>query len=1072
MSFFGTLILRNTFSGPLVTEHRSLPPETRTIRFSEYLFILLGLSLQLASCSTQTIGQIKEADVDLKDVKIEGGLDKAMQNYQVYLDKAPVVGLKPEAILRLADLELQKDYDLQEKNADSEKAALSVRGKVERPAASGKTKQPDLASKEAINDFEQRATSSGEAGSATDLKSKPVKAGASNASSGTREAIVLYKKLLNEYPNFENNDHALYQLARIYEEMGNTEEAINMMDRLAKGYPRSRYIEEIQFRRGEHYYVRKKFATAQDAYQAIVLIGARSSYYELALYKLGWSFYKQEQYEAAMRQFVALLDHKIATGYDIDHPRDSFDEKRVEDTYRVMSLGFSYLGGGEAVAGFFKKYGRRPFEASVYKNLGDHYLEKRRYNDAAMTFQAFVKNNPDHKMAPYFGMWAIDSYKKGDFSKLVIESDKEFITNFGWNSTYWTRVKISVPPEIDGYINTTLKELANYHHAQFLDKRFVTSKDKNFQEAMKWYRELLASYPYSKDKSVPAMHYQMAELLLVNKWFGQAAIEFEYVAYDYPAHDKTAAAGYAAVYALREKLATVGQDEKVSVKRDVIRSSLKFADNFLRHEKASLVLGAAIDDLYGLKEYALAATNARKLLARYPGADSTIRRPAWLVFANSSFELGALKDAEEGYVSALGLTANNDASRANLIENLAVTLYKEAEQASKLGDYRTAATYFLLVDTNTPTAKIRPAADFDAAVALMQLKDWDAAVNVLRTFRTSYPGHALQPELTKKLALAYREAGELSLAATEYVRVAAEAKDAAVRGEALLVAGELYAQAKELDNAYPVYLRYVKEFPKPLETALEIHTKIAEYLKTRDNLKDYLNELKYIQDADVRAGPERTPRTRFLGASAALEFAEIELRKFSTIKIEEPFDKTLAQKKEAMKVAKEHLDNLFGYEVEEITSAATFYLAEMYYDFNRKLVTSERPDDLSPLEKEQYELSIEEQAFPFEEKAIQIHQKNLELMTRNIFNSWIEKSIDKLAILVPARYAKFEESIGFIDAIDNASYVALVEPKPLIMKSSPAGIAPTQRLNPVQEVPPVQKSKIESDRTNPVTTVE
>ena len=240
MSFFGTLILRNTFSGPLVTEHRSLPPETRTIRFSEYLFILLGLSLQLASCSTQTIGQIKEADVDLKDVKIEGGLDKAMQNYQVYLDKAPVVGLKPEAILRLADLELQKDYDLQEKNADSEKAALSVRGKVERPAASGKTKQPDLASKEAINDFEQRATSSGEAGSATDLKSKPVKAGASNASSGTREAIVLYKKLLNEYPNFENNDHALYQLARIYEEMGNTEEAINMMDRLAKGYPRSR----------------------------------------------------------------------------------------------------------------------------------------------------------------------------------------------------------------------------------------------------------------------------------------------------------------------------------------------------------------------------------------------------------------------------------------------------------------------------------------------------------------------------------------------------------------------------------------------------------------------------------------------------------------------------------------------------------------------------------------------------------------------------------------------------------------------------------------------------------------
>ena len=62
------------------------------------------------------------------------------------------------------------------------------------------------------------------------------------------------------------------------------------------------------------------------------------------------------------------------------------------------------------------------------------------------------------------------------------------------------------------------------------------------------------------------------------------------------------------------------------------------------------------------------------------------------------------------------------------------------------------------------------------------------------------------------------------------------------------------------------------------------------------------------------------------------------------------------------------------------TAAATFYLAEMYYDFNRKLVESDRPNDMSPLEKEQYELSIEEQAFPFEEKTIQVHQKNLDLL--------------------------------------------------------------------------------------------
>jgi cellulose synthase operon protein C len=298
-------------------------------------------------------------------------------------------------------------------------------------------------------------------------------------------------------------------------------------------------------------------------------------------------------------------------------------------------------------------------------------------------------------------------------------------------------------------------------------------------------------------------------------------------------------------------------------------------------------------------------------------------------------------------------------------------------------------------------------------------------------------------DLTKKIAYAYKEGNKPMLAAAEYERMDTQTDDATLRREALREASDLYVQSKDMDKAFAVYQRYVNEFPKPLEPMLEYRTKMAAYLKTRSNLKDYLGELKLIMDLDANAGSERTPRTRFLGGAAALEFSEIAMRKFVTVRIIQPFDKNLELKKAAMKEVKEQLEKLLGYEVDEYTAAATFYLAEMYYDFNRKLIESDRPNDLSPVEKEQYELSIEEQAFPFEEKAIQVHQKNLDLMTRGIFNTWIEKSLEKLAKLVPARYAKYEESSGFIESFDTMDYRSLFNSKPLIYKSAPVNQPPS-----------------------------
>jgi LysM repeat protein len=76
------------------------------------------------------------------------------------------------------------------------------------------------------------------------------------------------------------------------------------------------------------------------------------------------------------------------------------------------------------------------------------------------------------------------------------------------------------------------------------------------------------------------------------------------------------------------------------------------------------------------------------------------------------------------------------------------------------------------------------------------------------------------------------------------------------------------------------------------------------------------------------------------------------------------------------------------------------------------------PRGLYPLELEQYELAIEEQAYPFEEKAIHVHEKNLKLISRGVYNVWVQKSLQKLAQSVPARYDKPEENSGIVSSPD------------------------------------------------------
>ncbi|MGH0035499.1 MAG: tetratricopeptide repeat protein [Myxococcota bacterium] len=1017
---------------------------------------LLGLAIAATATACafdpdrQTLAHLRDVEPDTAEVVVDDGLDRAMSAYRSFLAEAPESSLTPEAMRRLADLEIEKKYGTLGGHPDAGAAPevvpqeTAARGPVARelPAPAKADRQEKTAATAAApappariadlsepqQDFERRATGSAP-GRPSSAGTGPLSPGGEAVAwSGPEEAIALYDRILAAYPDYDHNDQVLYQKARAYDELGRSDEAIAVIDQLVRDHPGSRFIDEVQFRRAEYFFVRRKYLDAEESYGVVVSMGAGSQFYELALYKLGWTFYKQELHEEALQYYMELLDHKVSTGYDFDQVDDESDERRIADTFRVISLSFSSLGGPDSVREWFAVNPHRPYEDRIYSHLGEFYLEKLRYHDAARAYTTFVDLNPLHRSSPHFGMRVVEIYEAGQFSRLVLESKKQFAETYGLQSEYWRHFDPAESPEVLGHLRTNLEDLANHYHAQFQDEEQVEQRDENFGEARRWYRAYLASFP--DEPETPEVHYRLADLMLEHEDYRAAAEAYERTAYDYPVHVKAAEAGYAAIYARRQHLGAADEAEADGARRATVASTLRFVDVFPDHEKAAAVLGTALDDLYVMQEYEAAIRNGRRLVDDYPDAETAVVRDAWSVVAHSAFDLGRYVDAEAAYLRVLEQTPEEAESRTDLVDNLAASIYKQGEQARSAGEFRLAADHFLRIRDAAPTSSIRATAEYDAAGSLMELEDWSGAGSVLESFRDAHPEHSLHREATRQIAFVQRKTGNLGRAAEEYERVAAEAEDPEMRREALLLAGELYEEAAADDRALSVYARYVEGFPAPLESAVETRFRMAELYAKGGNEAQRRSQLREIVEADRRAGDARTDRVRLLAGRSALVLTELLFHRFEAVQLTQPFERSLREKRKRMDRALEGFGRLVDYEVGEVTAAATWYIAEVYSDFSRSLMESERPADISASELQDYELMIEEEAFPFEERAIAVHEKNLELMSAGVFNDWIQKSLDQLAVLVPGRYAKFETSTGPLASLDTYAYRTPRAPTP------------------------------------------
>ncbi len=844
---------------------------------------------------------------------------------------------------------------------------------------------------------------------------RSVSSGASLANDADQlQAIRIYNEIRRQYPDYDKLELVVYQLSKAYENTGAQDQVLATLDELVRRWPDTPYLAEAQFRRGEILFIQQNYPAAESAYDAVLKLGPDTRFYSQALYKHGWSFFKQGFYPPGIASFLTLMDIQLG-----DYPESELpavieslpraDRELFDDTMRVMSIAFSYEDGAESIKAYVAEHDSSGYAYLLYQSLAALYLEKERFSDAAGVYEAFAADYPAHYQAPLFQMQAISAYRDGGFPSLVLTSKENYVATYGLEAAYWQSWQPAERPDVIAELKTNLNDLAQYQHALAQEQNDPAA----YAAAAGWYRLFIDYFP--EDPEAAERNFLLGEVLVESGQPGEAVAAYQAAAYNYPGFEQGADAGFAAILAARAYQAALPAEEQAGADAALIEDELRFANTYPGHPEANNVLVTVAEELFDDGRFGPASVVAGELLTRQPAAGEELQLVSWRVVALSRFDQGAYDHAEQAYLR-LAQFDISATEQAEVQERIAAAIYRQGEAAAAAGDVDAAvANYLRIADSST----IKPTAVFDAATLLIVSERWADSIPVLQQFRTDYPTNPLNDDVSQKLAFSYLQAGMLLAAAAEFEGLAGnDALAPELRRESLWQSAELYEGNENWEAAQRTYRKFVSEFPDPLSESLEALHRLSNIALELNDAPARDSVLREIIEHDATAGEQRSDRSRYLAAKASLELAEPYWERFAAVSLTVPLKPSMKTKKARMEEALDAYNKAAEYGVAEVTTVATYRVAEIYYQLSKDLLVSEKPTGLNADELEQYEILLEEQAFPFEEQAIEIYEVNVARAAKGVYDQAVKDSYARLAELMPGRYAKTERTESYASLLE------------------------------------------------------
>lgn len=421
----------------------------------------------------------------------------------------------------------------------------------------------------------------------------------SDADPDLMPVVELYQRLLRQYPDYERVDGVYYLIGYCLNEMARMREALEawlalvcanefkypnpppeplpgeerpyvprhpalhlnetmprmgreLIDRYKGCEPvreDARFVTETWFRIGEYhfddYIDLNSLSFAYSAYQQI-LRWPDDQNYNLALYKIAWTFYRGGQYEKSIEYFAKLIDwsdeRQRLTGREgsmlrpeameyigLSFAYDDWNENQIPDEREGLPSGLQRIQDPRLLPQ------DRPWTPEAYFRLGDVYFNDALFLRAVDVWRVALRKWPNHLQVPHYLDRIAEAYREEHEFEEEMKVLAE-LSSYVQGSDWWN-ANLEHPKELreaEQLAENALIRTAVHQHIQaqrlrgecieFEDIAKCLDAKAYYERAADGYRAYLIRYPNHLEAY--ELHLNLADALFWSERYEEAAAEY------------------------------------------------------------------------------------------------------------------------------------------------------------------------------------------------------------------------------------------------------------------------------------------------------------------------------------------------------------------------------------------------------------------------------------------------------------------------------------------------------------------------------------------------------------------
>ena len=696
-------------------------------------------------------------------------------------------------------------------------------------------------------------------------------------------SIVLFQRLVTEFPDYRFVDGAWYLLAMCQLQMFQGQEALASLQHLVENFPDSEFAQEAWLRIGEHYFERVAFAQARPAYERALGYG-ESVWYDKILFKLGWSNYLLNDYDTALANFTELLEFYERMG-------EGTNRAVREEALQYFAIAIAEedwdLDGQidpEFILGRLARYLRdeRPYTQEVLDRIAQLLMENRRYEYAIDTYRHILARYPVDRLNARRHDEIITAHlRMGDVEAALAEGAvfaERYASGTDWHAEQerqgaFEEIAFAERVARDLLITTAGRM---YNEADELARRAALTSDvelarearARYQTAARVYQEFLTTYP--NDLEAYDVRMFMAQSLFYAENYVGAAEAFRAVRDSQLSDEYREIAGELTIIALGRAL-----EREINAGRLEARAWPPYRGPMLQDEDderddgrgargatvdpvpdLSLQWVRAIDEYIAMDlnseedpttqgRYAYGAARlffdyrshdettrrAIHILERYCGQDETGLAAALLL---ESFRAREQFDQVEFWANEIEqreacITLPDDlmASLRRGIESFRMgAVAQQAEALYEQGLYEEAAQEYARLTNEYADSDFAPLGLYNAGVIYEQdLRRYETAMRQFERLVREYPNSAQVNDALVRIAINSRQFFDFDRAIETYLTLHQRGVANEETGQnPILDAAELLQYTQQYGRAADAYMTFVSENPRNARAAAALYT--------------------------------------------------------------------------------------------------------------------------------------------------------------------------------------------------------------------------------------------------------